>query len=129
VIPVFNDLCVDGDKVVNGEDQVNCVPSTDSNGDPRWHDGVDTIHIGNQAEYYHVRSFAAFYITCVRLSQNKPTGSCPGIEKAKELNPGAFLGSDYKSIEGYFIEGYIPGIGGKGGTDLDTGAYTIFLDR
>ncbi len=134
IIPVYDDFCQDGDTVVNGEDRVNCIPPTNLSGDPRWHDGVDTIHVGNQAKYYHVVSFVAFHITCVRLGQNKPVGSCPGILKAEEINPTTIDGkkinyTNVKSIEGYFLEGEFSGINGRGDTTIDTGIVTIYLDR
>ncbi len=117
IIPVNDDFCSDGDPRVFCNDRVHSDP-------------LDLVYLGSGNQpHYHLKTFVAFYITCVRLSVNKPEGSCPGIERAKELNPGVFLGMGYKSIEGYFLEGEFSGIGGRGDPNIDTGLVTIFLDR
>ena len=34
-----------------------------------------------------------------------------------------------KTIEGYFVQGVAPGLGGKPGDGVDGGAYTLFLTQ
>jgi hypothetical protein len=122
-VPVNDDYCPDGDPRYTPE--CNQPP-----GGPKWHTGLDRLYpgSGSQIAYFHVDTFAVFYITCVRKNENAPNGSCPGIEKAKELNPTIIQGNSYKSIEGYFLEGYIPGTGGQCEWQ-DTGVYTLYLDH
>jgi len=117
IIPVNDDFCEDGDPRVFCNDRVH-------------YDVPDKIHLGSGNQpHYHLKTFVAFYITCVRLSENKPEGSCPGIERAKVLNPDVLIGNNYTSIEGYFLEGEFSNIGGRGDPNIDTGLVTIYLDR
>lgn len=77
--------------------------------------------------HYHISGFAAFYITCVSTAQNE---YCPGKARGVEAGvvPANTQGmSNAKTIEGYFLRGYVPGLGGEG--DVDTGAYNLLFRR
>jgi hypothetical protein len=77
--------------------------------------------------HYHISGFAAFYITCVSTAQNE---YCPGKARGVEVGvvPANTQGmSNAKTIEGYFLRGYVPGLGGEG--DVDTGAYNLLFRR
>lgn len=118
LIPVFDDYCDD-------------YPSTDPLCAGKYHPGIDTINAMTSTgiEYFHIITFAAFYITCVNDVDvvHQADQACPGIKKAVELNPD--LHSNIDAIEGYFLEGPVPGLDGRSDTYIDTGVYTIYLDR
>jgi hypothetical protein len=111
VIPVFDMFC-------EGVPELDC--PTD------YHTGTDTtVASGGASEtYFHVISFAGFVITCVDAP---PHGPCPGHDLAIEVNPS--LHANLKTIEGYFIGGYIPGMGGGPGSGADVATYVIYLIR
>jgi hypothetical protein len=116
IIPVFDAFC-DGDP----RNTAGCI----------WHSGnpQDVIRAVSAASpvYFHIVDFSAFYITCVR--QN-PQDSCIGYDTMVANNLPANQWVNTKTIEGYFIEGVIPGLGGIGtGGDLDLGVYTVYLYR
>jgi len=118
LVPVFNEIC-----------NSNHNPETACSS--QWHAGYDHV-IDNSGGnyYYHVMGFAIFYITCVD-SPGVPGPECPGHQVARDMNSSYLHGrGSFKSIEGYFIEGFVPGVGGgAGGGGIDTGAYTLFLTR
>ncbi len=115
IVPVFDQLCDD-------EPEQGCPDKVHPE------DNIQDYSGGNY--YYHIISFAAFYITCV----NSQGAECPGHKAARDLGifadiPGSNA-SNPKTIEGYFLEGFIEGLeGGPGGPDIDTGAYTLYLRR
>lgn len=113
VLPVFDDFCDDG------LPNIAC-PS-------KWHSDVDNTH-EHQPTYFHIEGFSAFYITCVRDKSNKV---CPGIQRAMDLNTQLNNGQkqSIRSIEGYFLTGYVPGLEGRDDYDFDTGVFTIYLDQ
>lgn len=114
VLPVFDAFC-DGDPRTDP----TCIWHPDGT-DP----STDTIH-ADQPVYFHTIAFSAFYITCVRDAHKQ---ECPGIMEARALNP-IIDKESIMSIEGYFLTGFIPGLGGKGDPNFDTGIFTIWLDR
>jgi hypothetical protein len=73
--------------------------------------------------FYHIITFAAFYITCVD-APGVPGPECPGHKLATDL--GVFP-NNTKTIEGYFVTGIIPGAGGGNCGGTDVGAYTLSL--
>jgi len=82
--------------------------------------------------YYHIDHFSAFYITCVQ----KKNGQCPGATQFYKDNEAYFkgggddiTGNKYMAIEGYFLSGYVPGMKGNCGDEIDTGIFTIYLDK
>jgi hypothetical protein len=88
-------------------------------------------------DYFRIFAFSAFYITCVRRNNGD---RCPGADQFLETNvydpqdnPAGLMSngdaSSYRSVEGYFLEGYIPGLGGRLEDDVDTGVYTYYLSR
>lgn len=96
--------------------------------DPRCADAIhgnDTlVSSAGGNYYYHVISFAGFYISCVN-GGGIPGPECPGHKVARELGT---IKANAKTIEGYFVIGIIPGIGGgSSGSGTDTGAYTVKL--
>jgi hypothetical protein len=119
LVPVFNDYTND------------CDPEPSGSGcHGQWHSGVDIEFAsdGSSTDYYHVISFSAFIITGVSRGNNCDpyNGACVARD--------ALVAQDFydtphslRAIEGYFIEGYVPGLGGK--CDYDAGAYTIYLDH
>lgn len=116
VVPVFDAYCPDGD------------PRTVAACQPLWHPNatdpsIDDINPNSaaQPQYFHIEAFAAFYITCVRLNNGD---HCPGAERIELLNGNM---RNLKSIEGYFLEGTVPGLGGRGDPNTDTGVYTFYL--
>jgi hypothetical protein len=126
VIPVFDDWCKDGypascGSTVHEEDSFNYGSSNQS--------------------HFHIIDFAAFVITCVRLTGHQPPNaefpdSCPGYARFAELNgPGSANPifnngqiNNMNTIEGYFVTGVPEGLGGKCEGGIDTGAYTLYLD-
>ncbi len=114
LVPVFDMFCP-GDPVTHP----GCT----------YHSSDDTVnYLTGNSEYFHTVAFAAFYITCVNQVNVKThlDQACPGMRRAWELNQAMFNGT-IRSIEGYFLEGYIPGLEGRGEYDIDTGVYTIYL--
>lgn len=96
--------------------------------DPRCADAIhanDTLVTSAGGNYYyHVISFAGFYISCVNAG-GVPGPECPGHKVARELG---VIKANTKTIEGYFVIGVISGIGGGGsGSGTETGAYTVKL--
>ncbi len=125
LLPVFDAWCK-GDPA----DPIACPdpPSHDISPEP-----VDTIVYGGGASsiYFHVVSFSPLVITCVDSpSAPKPTfPECRARREAIAQNPPDQMWNPIKTFEGYFIEGYVPGLGGRPGTCIDAGAYTIYLLR
>lgn len=121
IVPVFDDFC-DSDDVVN-----NC----------DWHEGdpqdINQVGAGGGINF-HIVSFSLFYISCVN-APGVPGPECPGHKYARDYGafaaiPGAGANNP-KTIEGYFIQGFVEGLGGDpsdpGG--IDTGAYVFYLTR
>ncbi|HEX7976773.1 MAG TPA: pilus assembly protein TadG-related protein [Anaerolineales bacterium] len=124
IVPVFDELCNQANP------QTGCPTA--------WHaqDKVNWL----APMYFHINGFAALYITCVNQGLIKDFGDpasnpgvCPGIRTFvyNNRNSGVFPKNvNIKSIEGYFLKGVIPGLGGKGGSGgLDTGVNTIYLNH
>jgi len=89
-----------------------------------WHAGEDTVVKtgGVSKDYFHVISFAKFHIECVE-GLGGTAGNCPANEYLKDLykdihNP--------VSVEGCFVEGFSPGLGGGEG-EFDVGALVVHL--
>lgn len=113
ILPVFDMYC-EGVPDVTSE----CIPNVHP-------EDIIVYGGGTNALYYHVISYSAFVITCVD-APGVPGPTCPGKQAALDINPS--LPNNVKTIEGYFIEGYVPGLGGA--CDLgDAGVYTIYLDN
>jgi hypothetical protein len=106
LIPVFDQYCPDE-------------PSTAC---PGLVHGVDTIvGLSGAGDFFHVISFALFHITCVESGSHGP---CPA-------NIALGLPPNEKTIEGCFVQGIIPDIGGGGSCSggIDVGAYILGLTR
>jgi hypothetical protein len=108
VIPVFDKYC----------DQPGSLPETSC---PALYDPEDiTVPSGGTSTlYYHIISFSVFHITCV---DSPPYGPCPGHQAAG-------LPGNVKTIEGYFVQGPVPGLTGRPGDGVDAGAYSLYLTR
>jgi Putative Flp pilus-assembly TadE/G-like len=108
VIPVFDKYC----------DQPGSLPQTSC---PGLYDPQDiTVPTGGTSTlYYHIISFSVFHITCVDAP---PYGPCPGHKAAG-------LPGNVKTIEGYFVQGPVPGLTGRPGDGVDAGAYSLYLTR
>jgi hypothetical protein len=78
---------------------------------------------GASATYFHIISFSLFVPTCVRSGGND---SCPLYDQFRAAD---ILDPNDKTIEGYFIEGFAPGLEGQAGNGADAGAYTIYLTQ
>ena len=76
---------------------------------------------GTWTNYFHVISFSIFVPTCVHATGGD---SCPLYN---DYRAAGHLGPDDKTIEGYFVNGSVVGLGGQG--ELDAGAYTLYLTR
>ena len=77
---------------------------------------------GSSTTYYHVMSFSIFVPTCVHA-----TGGDKDCDMYNYFRGIGGLGPEDKTVEGYFVNGSMGGLGGKG--ELDAGAYTLFLTR
>jgi hypothetical protein len=116
LLPVFNDYTV------------KCNPEPISACDDQWHPDLDQVSgDGDQQDYYHIIYFSLFKITGVYKNPN-----CYGVCTARDYLVGLpnnvyELKANESTIEGYFIEGYDPGLGGK--CQDDSGAVTIYLDH
>jgi hypothetical protein len=111
VVPVFNLIC-------------NNYPSTTCGSLMHPEDTIVPTSGGNY--YYHVITFAAFYISCVN-APGVPGPECPGHAVARRLDA---IKNNEKTIEGYFLKGIFSGLGGgSSGGGIDTGAYSLKLIR
>jgi hypothetical protein len=108
ILPVFNDYTI------------ACRPDTDAACLSQWH-SQDLINpsSGTSTDYYHIISFSVFKITCV---SKVPGQHCPVKDY---LVSNDIIDHQVKTIEGYFVEGYVPGLSGN--CSYDSGAYTIYL--
>ena len=124
LIPVFDDYCPDGDPR-NASTWPDCQNKWHGNTVIHQPDSIDDIHLdtAQQPQYFHIETFALFYITCVRLNNGD---YCVGAERLETLNGNE---PSLKSVEGYFITGTVPGLGGRGDPNVDTGVYTFYLTR
>ncbi len=89
---------------------------------PQLHAG-DTIvsTSGTWTNYFHVISFSIFVPTCVHATGGS---SCELYDLYRDEG---YLGPNDKTIEGYFVNGSVVGLGGQG--ELDAGAFTLYLTR
>lgn len=123
VIPVFDNVCETdppGPGVcgyTNGKDNFHTDPPGPY---------ADFNVSGTTARYYHIIGFAAFYVSCVDAAG--VTGTCPGHDYAASQSQYDDFADNTRSVEGYFIQGFIPGIRGASG-GVDTGAYVLKLTR
>jgi hypothetical protein len=124
VLPVFDMFC-EGD--MTGAD---CAPLVHHNPP----DSVEDTIVANSAAssiYTHITSFAGFVISCVEapLPGGAGQGRCPGWEKLKEINNNPPGFNSTKTIEGFFITGFLPGLGGGEPGPPDAGVYVLLLTR
>ncbi len=118
LIPVYNVICDDSPLV-----ETSCVD--DAHASPPWPEftGVDDFsEMKNSGPYYHIITFAPFYITCVDSQ-----GNCPGYEYARTLPKGSELSANEPVIEGFFLSdvGVVPDI--TQGCNINLGNCTISL--
>jgi hypothetical protein len=117
-VPVFDQIC-DSDDIIN-----NCVTHPE-----------DVYRIGSGGGLnFHIITFALFYISCVS-APGVPGLECPGHKWLRDngilADASGVNANNPFTIEGYFIEGTVEGLGGDpsdpGG--IDTGAYVFYLTR
>jgi hypothetical protein len=113
ILPVFNDFC-DG------------LPGTNCPSQMHPQDVVVPTSATSQL-YFHVITYSVFRITCVEAPGVPGNPDCPGKNAAQAANPG-LIPNNTKSIEGYFLEGYVPGLGGAC-EGPGAGAWTIYLNH
>lgn len=93
----------------------------------------DTIVPNSAASsiYVHISSFAGFVISCVEapLQGGAGQGRCPGWELLRDINGNPPGFSSTKTIEGFFITGFVPGLGGGEPGPPDAGVYVLLLTR
>ena len=122
ILPVFDEYCEDDLPWLD----LRCKDLTP----PAWHPDEDQMRYDSPT-YFHLKAFSVFYITCVQ--GKTPGGDCPGYSRFAELNDkkngGNIAGTEsIKTIEGYFLTGYIPGLEGRG-DPTETGVFTVYLDE
>jgi hypothetical protein len=112
LIPVFDAVC-DTDDPMN--DAINC-PTYYGAGEP-------VVYANGTADYvyYRVNGFAVFYISCV---SKVPGDKCPGKDRALSYD---VIEHNTATVEGYFIEYYVPDDVTIGENSLDTGIYILSL--
>lgn len=129
ILPVFDMFC---QGAIEGAD---CAPLV-HHGSPE-----DTIveTNPNSSIYVHLVSFSAFVISCVESPGERhpdvPPGPgsgnhrCPGWQALYEANgePSSF--NSVFTIEGYFVEGFLPGLGGGEPGPPDAGVYVLLLTK
>jgi len=115
IIPVFDAICPNG---LNKEQTTVHESCSDL-----WHEEDEVIPSGGAStDYFHIISFALFDITCV------DAGSNPKGMKACPVHEAAELGTNVKTIEGCFVSGFDPGLGGGQGP-VDAGAVVVYLKK
>ncbi len=108
-VPVFDEYC-------EGEPSSACKTSANVG---------DTVIPGSGSKqlYFHIVAFVPFKITCV--AGDPKSTDCDGHNQLVSLNPK--LKNSFKSVEGYFVKGYIPEMGACENNNFYTGAYTVQL--
>jgi hypothetical protein len=120
IIPVFDQYC-------GGPPASDCPGLVHNELD----DGVDDTIVlsgGSSTDYFHIVSFALFKVSCVDAGSHPGGGNtCPGNEQLQDWN---IINPSGKTIEGCFIQGTAPGLGGgSGGGGPFVGAYVVYLTR
>lgn len=75
-------------------------------------------------DYFHVMTFATFYVTCVSTGSND---HCPA--KDALVSTGAIEKANTKTVEGCFKQGLFEGGGLPGQCNVDAGTYVLKLIR
>lgn len=112
LVPVFDQFC-------DNDPETTC-PS-------KYHTGLDnTVVTAGGNYYYHIISFAGFYISCVN-APGVPGPECPGHAVAVDQG---IIAHNVKTIEGYFVtDEVLEGLGGGDPNAIDLGIYTLKLYR
>jgi hypothetical protein len=90
----------------------------------QFHTGVDLFVDSGAGDYFHVMTFATFYVTCVSTGSHD---HCPA--KDDLLATGAIKKDNTKTIEGCFKQGLFEGGGLPGECSIDAGTYVLKLIR
>jgi hypothetical protein len=131
IIPVFNDFCPsDPNNPVDcpRPDQIHHSVSPPPNPpDPDNPDNREDVIVGEtgNVDYFHIVSFSYFYVACVDAGSNPGHGN--NCDVHDYLVSQGQIDDNVKTIEGCFVEGYVPSIGGDVGSGIDAGVYTVFL--
>jgi hypothetical protein len=129
IIPVFNDFCPsDNGYDCPRPDQIHHAQSPPPDPpDPDNPENREDIIVGEtgNVDYFHIVSFSYFFVDCVDAGSNPGHGN--SCEVHDYLVSQDQIADNVKTIEGCFVEGYIPSIGGDVGSGIDAGVYTVFL--
>ena len=125
IVPVFDEICNDGDPRIGcpslvGAEGLHHI----ANYGP---DIVDEVRdYGGEDKYFHIISFAVFHIECV---SDVPSKHCPLKDAAVAAD--LYKNNSVKTIEGYFLRGFVPGLSGTvpGEGGVDAGAYVVYLSE
>ena len=79
----------------------------------------------SSADYFHVMTFATFYLTCVDAPG---TANVPCPAKEWMVDEG-LIKANVKTVEGCFVQGLFEGEGLPGECNIDAGAYVLKLIR
>lgn len=122
VLPVFDMFCT-GDM-----DGAECATRVHT-GAPPLTGTVDTIvPMTGSSTNVHIISFSGFGISCVKSPG--VAGTCPAWQRFMDLNAGIpTINNSFKSIEGYFIRGFVPGVGAGEPGIPDGGVYVLLLTK
>lgn len=116
IVPIFDIFCSQGDRV-------SCINAHRHPEDVVEPDGTT---ISN--DYFHIIDFALFYVKCVE-AQSHSCGEGTLTNYLKGLPNNERLSPSIKTVEGCFVEGYVPGLDGRGDPNTSFGAYIPYLIR
>ena len=121
VMPVFDDYCPEGAPHQTGCSDLHTIADPPDNVN-------DTVVGDDPQDYFHIITFSYWVTTCVDSASHK---GCPvrevldGLLEDAEWKTGDI--NSLKTMEGCFVEGAVPGIGGEPGQGIDVGLYNVFL--
>lgn len=117
-VPVFDDWC-------DGKPDILCP------GKVHVGDVIKPVNATTSPFFFHIDTFAAFGISCVQGGETHKQDDCPGWTLFREKNAeiGVSIHPNLKSIEGYFINGFLPGFKAGDPGVPDAGAYVLLLTQ
>ena len=120
LIPVYNVICDEDPQLTTN----TCVEDAHAAAyyNPPYTGTDDFSEMKNTGPYYHIITFAPFYITCVDSQ-----GNCPGYEYAQTIPENDDLSANEPVIEGFFLSnvGIVPDV--SDGCDINLGSCIISL--
>lgn len=122
VMPIFDDFCPGGPPPQGGA----CSALHTALDGPDFI--ADTVISNDPQDYYHIKAFSYWVTTCVESGGHGP---CPvNLWLRDRLAALGWSNGDInslKTMEGCFVSGNVPGLGGEPDEGIDTGIYTVFL--